>query len=304
MKILVTGGAGFIGSHIVEAYLVAGHDVAVIDNLATGRRANCPEGARLHEVDIHARETERIFADFRPDIVNHLAAQASVKVSTGDIVFDLEVNGGGTARIADLCVKNGVKKLIYASSGGTVYGNPDSLPVREDHPLRPVSPYGMSKLVGEQYIGLMHRLHGLQYTVLRYSNAFGPRQDPNGEAGVVAIFTGKMLAGEQCTIDGDGDQRKDYIYVGDIARANVIALEAGANGTYNIGTGEGTSVNTIFKALQAETGDATPAHHGPPRIGDVRDFWLETSHAAAELNWRPEVPFEEGIRLTVASFRP
>jgi UDP-glucose 4-epimerase len=303
MRILVTGGAGFIGSHVVEAYLAAGHEIAVIDNLATGRRANCPEGAVLHEVDIHARETERIFADFRPEIVNHHAAQASVKVSTGDIVFDLEVNGGGTARIADLCVRNDVRKIIYSSSGGTVYGNPESLPVPESHPLRPVSPYGLSKLVGEQYLGLMHRMHGLDSTIFRYSNAFGPRQDPNGEAGVVAIFTGKMLASEQCTIDGDGEQRKDYIYVGDIARANVIALEAGSGAIVNIGTGVGISVNTIFKTLQAETGDSAEPHHGPARVGDVRDFWLENSLAGEVLGWQPEVSFEDGIRLTVASFQ-
>ena len=303
MRILVTGGAGFIGSHVAEAYLAAGHEVAIIDNLATGRRANAPKAATLHEVDIHSRELDRIFGDFKPDVVNHHAAQASVKVSTGDPVHDLEVNGGGTARIAALASEHGVRKVIYSSSGGTVYGEPQELPVTEAHALAPVSPYGLSKLVGEQYLQLWDRMHGLDYTVLRYSNAFGPRQDPHGEAGVVAIFTGLMLNGQQCTIDGDGEQRKDYCYVGDIARANVLALEKGSRRAYNIGTGEGTSVNQIFAALNEATGNTIEARHGPPRQGDVRNFWLETSRAKQELGWAPEVSFEDGIRLTVASVR-
>jgi len=303
MRILVTGGAGFIGSHVVEAYLAEGHEVHVIDNLATGRRANVPEGAVLHEADIHAAETERIFATFRPEVVNHHAAQASVKLSSGDIVHDLEVNGGGTARIADLCVRHGVRKLIYSASGGTVYGNPDVLPIPETHPLRPVSNYGMSKLVGELYIALKGRTEGLEFTILRYSNAFGPRQDPHGEAGVVAIFTGRLLAGEPCTIDGDGEQLKDYIYVGDIARANVLALTRGAGETLNIGVGEGTSVNTIYAALSAAAGVSAEPLFGPPRIGDVRAFWLDTARAHEVLGWQPEVTFDDGIRRTLESFR-
>ncbi len=303
MRILVTGGAGFIGSHVVEAYLAEGHEVRVIDNLATGRRANVPEGAVLHEADIHAAETERIFATFRPEVVNHHAAQASVKLSSGDIVHDLEVNGGGTARIADLCVRHGVRKLIYSASGGTVYGNPGILPIPETHPLRPVSNYGMSKLVGELYIALKGRTEGLEFTILRYSNAFGPRQDPHGEAGVVAIFTGRLLAGEPCTIDGDGEQLKDYIYVGDIARANVLALTRGAGETLNIGVGEGTSVNTIYAALSAAAGVSAEPLFGPPRIGDVRAFWLDTARAHEVLGWRPEVSFKDGIARTVESFR-
>ncbi|MGE5596062.1 MAG: NAD-dependent epimerase/dehydratase family protein [Hyphomicrobiales bacterium] len=303
MRILVTGGAGFIGSHVAEAYLAEGHEVAIIDNLATGRRANVPAGATLHEVDIHSNEAARIFESFQPEVVNHHAAQASVKVSTGDPVFDLEVNGGGTARIAALCVANGVRKLIYSSSGGTVYGEPDELPVPETHPTRPVSNYGLSKLVGELYLQLNGRTSGLEYTILRYSNAYGPRQDPHGEAGVVAIFTGKMLAGEQCTIDGDGEQKKDYIYVGDIARANVLALTAGSGAAINIGTGRGTTVNEIYRALNDATGNTVEPRHGPPRPGDVRNFWLDTSRARELLGWQPEVSFDDGIRMTVDWFR-
>lgn len=304
MRILVTGGAGFIGSHVVEVYLAAGHEVRVIDNHATGRRANVPAEARLHAVDIHAREVEAIFEEFRPEVVNHLAAQSSVKVSSGDPVFDLEVNGGGTARIAQLAATYGARKLIYASSGGTVYGEPRSLPVTEGHPIAPVSNYGASKFAGELYVEMTGRTRGLDYTILRYGNAFGPRQDPHGEAGVVAIFTGRMLAGEQCTIDGDGEQRKDYLYVGDIGHANVLALERGSGGIYNVGTGEGITVNHIWMTLSDATGNTIEARHGPPRPGDVRNFWLDCSKARAELGWEPALTFEEGIHLTVQSLQP
>ena len=303
MKILVTGGAGFIGSHVVEAYLAEGHEVRVIDNLATGRRSNVPAGARLHEADIHSRETEGIFAEFKPDVVNHLAAQASVKVSTTDPVHDLEINGGGTAKIARLCVEHGAKKLIYASTGGALYGDPDFVPVPETHPIRALSPYGTSKRVGELYIELYNRTAGLDFTILRYANAYGPRQDPHGEAGVIAIFTGLMLAGETCTIDGDGEQQKDYVYVVDIARANVAALTMGSGQAINIGTSTGTSVNQIFNALAAATGNTRPARHGPPRPGDVRNIWLDSSLAGQALGWKHEVGIDEGIRLTVDSFR-
>ncbi|MGH2610341.1 MAG: GDP-mannose 4,6-dehydratase, partial [Tepidiformaceae bacterium] len=192
---------------------------------------------------------------------------------------------------------------IYASSGGTVYGDPVSLPVTEDHPIAPVSNYGTSKFAGELYVELAGRTRGLDYTIMRYGNAYGPRQDPHGEAGVVAIFTGLMLNQQQCTIDGDGEQRKDYLYVGDIARANILALEKGSGGTYNVGTGEGTTVNHIWKTLSDATDNTLEAVHGPPRPGDVRNFWLDSSKAKADLGWEPEVSFEEGIRLTVASFR-
>ena len=283
--------------------LAAGHDVVVVDNLATGRRSNVPHGARLHEVDIHGREVETIFADFRPEIVNHLAAQASVKLSTADPVFDLEVNGGGTARIALLAATHGARKVIYSSTGGALYGDPLNLPVDESHPIQATSPYGVSKRVGEMYIEFVARTTGIDYTVLRYANAYGPRQDPYGEAGVVAIFTGRMLTGQPCTIDGDGEQQKDYLYVADIARANVLALDKASGVAMNIGTGRGTSVNQIFRALQAATGSTVPPEFGPPRPGDVRNIWLDSSRARELLSWDPQVALEDGIRATVDWFR-
>lgn len=303
MRILVSGGAGFIGSHVVEAYLAEGHEVAVVDNLATGRRSNVPKGATLHEVDLHSRELPGIFESFRPEVVNHHAAQASVKIGNSDPVHDLEVNGGGTARLMQLCVEHQVRKVIYSSSGGTVYGNPESLPVTESHAIAPMSNYGISKFVGELYVQLAARTGGIDATIFRYGNAFGPRQDPHGEAGVIAIFTGLMLAGKQCTIDGDGEQRKDYCYVGDIARANVLALTNGAGLVANIGTGEGISVNHIYETLGRFTGNEIEPLYGPPRPGDVRNFWLDYSRAKDALGWQPEVGFEDGVRMTIESLR-
>jgi UDP-glucose 4-epimerase len=303
LKILVTGGAGFIGSHVVEAYLADGHEVHVVDNLATGKRENVSAGATLHEADILKDAFSDVVAAVRPDIINHHAAQASVKLSGSDIAFDLASNGGGTARVCELAVKHNVQKLIYCNTGGALYGVPQFVPVTEDHPIKPISPYGMSKYTGELYVDYFSRMHGLQFTVLRLANAYGPRQDPHGEAGVVAIFTGKMLRGEECTIDGDGEQKKDYIYATDIARANVLALTKGTGERVNIGTGQGYSVNEIFASLQSATGNASPANYGPPRPGDVRNIWLENAKAKTVLGWEPEIGLDEGIRRTVESFR-
>ncbi len=303
MKVLVTGGAGFIGSHLVDALLASGHEVQVIDNLATGWRANVPKAAVLHECDIHARESARVFEAFQPEVVFHLAAQSSVKVSTTDPVHDLEVNGGGTAAIAALCVQFGVRKLVYFSTGGALYGDPEVIPVPESHPIAPLSPYGLSKRVGELYLELFARTSGLEFTILRPANVFGPRQDPLGEAGVVAIFAGRMLAGEPCTIDGDGEQTKDYLYVSDVVDAALAAVERGSGLALNIGAGKGISVNAIFAALRAATGATAEPAYGPPRPGDVRHIALESARARELLGWQPRVPFDEGIRRTVDYIR-
>ena len=264
MRILLTGGAGFIGSHIAEMYLESGHDVLIVDDLSTGKRRHLPGGAEFVQADIRDTDLDQVFQRFQPEVVNHHAAQASVKLSSGDPVADLSVNGGGTAWISTLAVKHGVGKLVYAASGGTVYGDPQRLPVDESHPLGPISPYGTSKFVGEEYVRLAHRTGGIDFTILRYGNIYGPRQDPQGEAGVVAIFTGKMLSGKQCTIDGDGEQKKDYIYVGDVARANVLALDSGPGVTCNIGTGKGLSVNKIFNTLSEATSILNVPRPGDP----------------------------------------
>jgi UDP-glucose 4-epimerase len=303
MRILVTGGAGFIASHVTEAYIAAGHEVHVVDNLATGHRENVPAGAEFHQADILSGEFEELVARLKPEVVNHHAAQASVKLSASNPLGDLDANARGTARVAEFAAANGVRKLIYASTGGALYGDPEYVPVDEGHPIRPISAYGLSKYMGELWIGLVGRTKGLDYTILRYANAYGPRQDPHGEAGVVAIFTGKLLAGEQCTIDGDGEQMKDYVYVGDLARANLLALELGSRRALNIGTCSGTSVNAIFATLRDSVGSEATALHGPPRPGDVRNIWLESSLAAGVLGWKPEVSFADGMRATVEAAR-
>lgn len=303
MRILITGGAGFIGSHVADAFVALGHEVLVVDNLSTGWRHNVPEAAQFVEADIIDDDLDDVFERFQPEVVDHFAAQASVKVSTTNAIFDLTTNGGGTARIAELCTRHNVRKMIYASTGGALYGDPEIWPVTEEHPIKPLSPYGLSKRVGELYIDFYRRRAGLNATILRYANAFGPRQDPNGEAGVVAIFSGQLLLGNQCTIDGDGEQKKDYVYVADIARANVLALDHGDGEAFNIGTGRGTSVNAIFQTLKAVTASQADARYGPPRPGDVRDIWLECAKAEAGLGWEPTVSFEEGLRLTVEAIR-
>lgn len=302
MRILVTGGAGFVGSHIVDAYLTAGHEVLVVDNLSSGRWENVPAGAAFRELDIRSPATEQVFLEFRPEAVNHQAAQASVKVSTADPFYDLDVNGAGTLRVASLAAEAGAR-FIYASSGGTLYGDPKTIPVPESAPVRPLSPYGVSKFVGESYVQYLGRVAGLRWVILRPGNVYGPRQDPGGEAGVTAIFAGRMLRGEPCTIDGDGEQVKDYVYVKDLARANLLALERGEGEILNVGSGVGLSVNEIFATLQRATGNTVPPVYGPPRPGDVRRFILDCARARDVLGWEATTPFDQGIAETVAALR-
>ncbi|HIE51707.1 MAG TPA: NAD-dependent epimerase/dehydratase family protein [Armatimonadetes bacterium] len=305
MNILVTGGAGFIGSHIVDAYLARGHQVSVLDNLSTGRREFVPAGIPLYQVDLRdAEAVNAVLAAVRPEIVNHHAAQINVVTSLRDPALDAQTNVLGSINLLQACVAYGVRKIIYASTGGAVYGNPDpaDLPVGEDYPLYPISPYGISKHTVEHYLFQTAANYGLSYTTLRYSNVYGPRQNPHGESGVVAIFTDCLLRGEPCIIFGDGTQTRDFVYVGDVVAANVAALERGDNGVYNIGTGVETSVLEVVAALEAAAGRPVAVEYAPPRVGEVYRICLDCSRAERELGWRAQVDIREGVRRTWASF--
>jgi UDP-glucose 4-epimerase len=303
MRVLVTGGAGFVGSHVVGVLREAGYRCAVVDVLDPGRREFVPEGVPLYRVDVTSPELEEVFEEERPEVVCHHAAQASVAVSVRDPLRDARVNVLGTLNVLQCCVRHGVRRVLFASTGGAIYGEPDRLPVPEDHPARPVSPYGVHKLCGEHHLAAYGRLYGLQWVALRYGNVYGPRQDPYGEAGVVAIFCAAMLAGQTPTIFGDGLHTRDYVYVEDVARANLRALETDAQGVFNVGTGVETSTRRIFDLLREATGYRGEPRYGPPRPGDVRRICLDPTRAERVLGWRPQVPLEEGIARTVAWFR-
>jgi UDP-glucose 4-epimerase len=305
MRILVTGGAGFIGSHLIDAFAAAGHETAVVDNFwkhGGGRRANLNPKAKLYELDIRDDSLESAFAEFSPDVVSHHAAQHSVAISTADPKYDADVNIVGLLNVLQLCVKHKVRKVTFASSAAT-YGTPQRLPIAEDHPQLPESPYGITKMAAEHYLRVFKAAHGLNYTALRYGNVFGPRQDPNGEAGVIAIFAGRILAGQPLRIDWDGEQQKDFVYVGDVARAGLMALERGDGEVFNIGTGLGTSVNALHKAIAAEAGRDVEIVRAPKREGDVRTCVFAIDKANAGLAWSPQTSLAEGIKKTVDFFR-
>jgi UDP-glucose 4-epimerase len=304
MRILVTGGAGFIGSHITDAYLEAGHAVTVVDDLFTGRLENVNPGARFVEMDIRAPEVEALFADEGFDVVNHQAARGNVRASMEDPMTYADVNVRGGVNLLECCRKYGVRKVIYSSTGGCVYGELQCFPADEKHPIAPRDPYGASKASFELYLPVYLENYGLSYTVFRYPNVYGPRQDPLGEAGVVSIFTGQMLRGLQTVTNGDGEQLRDYVYVEDVVRASVLALDAGDDEIYNLGWGKGTSVNEVFGQLKAITGYALDAVHGSPKPGEVRRSSLDATKANHELGWSPQVSLEEGLRRTVEYFRP
>ena len=304
MKVMVTGGAGFIGSHVVDAFLAAGHDVLVVDDLSIGKREQVNPAARLYVADIRdAAALEPIFASEKPEAICHQAARANVRESMDKPVLYADVNVLGSLTLLEAARRHCVRKVIYASTGGAAYGEPAYVPVDEQHPVNPLDPYGASKHHVEHYLFLYRRNYGLDYTVLRYPNVYGPRQDPLGEAGVIAIFTGLMLKGGQPIINGDGEQLRDYLYVGDVARANVLALDKGSGEIINLGTGVGTSVNQVFAALRQATGYTGDEVHGPPKLGEVSRIYLDASKARAILGWQPEVALDEGIRNTVAFFR-
>lgn len=305
MRILVTGGAGFIGSHIVDAYLAAGHEVAVVDSLweqGGGKRANLPPAVRFYNVDITDPALADVFERERPEVVNHEAAQHSVKISADHPDLDARVNICGLLNVLENSRLAGARKVIFASSGAT-YGTPVALPMDEETPQLPESPYGITKMAAEHYLRYYHDAYGLTYTAFRYGNVYGPRQDPHGEAGVIAIFARRLLLGEPVRIDWDGEQAKDYVYVGDVARAHVAALGAGHNRVYCLGTGASASVNTLYQELARIIGHEAPVIHAPKRAGDVRLAKFRCSRAWDELGWAPRMSLREGLVATVDALR-
>jgi UDP-glucose 4-epimerase len=302
MRTLVTGGAGFIGSHIAELLLANGHEVAIVDNLVSGTRRNVPGGARFHQVDIRAVELRGVLEVERPEVVFHQAAQMSVKVSTDQPTYDADVNILGLLNLLDGCVATGVRKVIFASSGAT-YGNPRYLPIDEDHPQLPGAPYGITKMASEHYLRYYASDHGLAFTCLRYGNVYGPRQDAHGEAGVVAIFTTQLLTGKVPTIHWDGEQVRDYVHVRDVARANLAAATAGDNGCYGVGTGIGTSVNQLYAILTQVLGIRVDPRRSDRRAGDLRAAYFDTARAQRDLGWAAEIELEPGLSETVEAFR-
>jgi UDP-glucose 4-epimerase len=300
MRILVTGGAGFIGSHVVDRFVDLGHEVAVLDDLSTGFREHLNPRARFFEADlVDAAAVEAAVSEFRPEVVDHHAAQIDVRQSVSDPRHDATINILGALSLLESSRRHGVRKVIYASTGGALYGEGRVLPAPEDHPVNPEAPYGASKHALEHYLYIYKLLHGLDYTVLRYPNVYGPRQNPHGEAGVNAIFIGRMLEGKTPIIFGSGEQVRDYLYVDDVVWANELALERGSGEIMNIGTGVGTSVNQIVRELQRLLDFPQEPVHEAERPGEIQRIYLDASRARAVLGWEPRVPFAEGLARTV-----
>ena len=301
-RVLVTGGAGFVGSHIVDGLLENGHEVLVVDDLSTGTCSNLPANAEFVDFDVANDGFVSVVKSFGPDVISHLAAQSSVPVSMSDPNLDARVNIFGGLNVIRGAIEAECEQVVYVNTGGALYGEPEYLPCDEDHPIRPISAYGLSKWTAECYFRTMLP-DSIPLKVLRPANIYGPRQDPHGESGVIAIFLRKMLRGDQVTINGDGEHTRDYVYVGDIVEAHEAAMKHGESFVANIGTGEGTSVNEIFRRLQEVTGYGEPATYGPPRPGDVRHIALDASRARRVLGWKPKVGLIEGLKMTAESMR-
>lgn len=302
MKILVTGGAGFIGSAIVDRLISQGDEVVIIDNLSTGKEKNINPAAKFYKLDIQDTRIENIFKDEQIKIVNHHAAQIDVRKSVDDPIFDAQVNVIGSLNLLQLSVKYKVKKFIFASSGGTVYGEQMFYPATEDHPTHPISPYGISKLSVEHYLSYYYLIHNLKYVVLRYANVYGPRQDPWGEAGVVAIFINKILTKQQPIINGDGEQTRDYTYVDDVVNANILTMNSDITGIFNISTGVETSVNKLFALVVNTINADVQKVYGPAKKGETNRSCLNYSKIKEILGWEPKIKIEDGIKQTVAYF--
>ena len=303
-KILVTGGAGFIGSHVVELFIEKDYEVVILDDLSTGREFNINPRAKFYKMDIRSPEVRNVFEVERPDYVSHHAAQMDVRRSVAQPLFDADVNILGSINLIECAKESGVKQFVYISTGRAVYGEPEQVQCDELHPIDPICQYGASKHTVEHYLFMYHVNYGLNYTVLRYPNEYSPRQDPHGEAGVVAIFTGKVLAGETVTINGDGEQTRDYMYVGDCAHANYLAVTVEHQpGVYNLGWGRPTSVNDIFSTLTKVTGSSHPAVFVPAKVGETRHIYLDAAKTKKELGWLPTLSLEEGLEKTLAYFK-
>ena len=304
MRILVTGGAGFIGSHIVDRLIADGHAVDVLDNLTTGRRDRVHPEARLHVYDLRDARLEAVLATARPEVVVHVAAQAAVPRSVADPIFDASVNVLGSIALLEACRRAAVRQVLYTSTGGAGYGDTDVLPTPEDHPLRPASPYGVSKITAERYLEYWAGMTGGRALTLRLANIYGPRQDPAGEAGVIAIFTSRLLAGEPCIVNGDGEQTRDYVYVGDVADAVARGVTLpDATGVANIGTGAETTVNELHRRLARLAGVDRAAEHAAAKHGEQRRSVLDATRAKTLLGWSARTALDEGLTQTVQWFR-
>jgi UDP-glucose 4-epimerase len=303
MKILITGGAGFIGSHVADAYIAEGHQVVVLDDLSGGSMKNVNPNATFHKMDIRDPQIEEIFRTERFDVINHLAAQMDVRRSVADPKFDASVNVLGGLNLFENAQKFGVKRIIFSSTGGAIYGEQDYFPADESHPLRPLSPYGITKLCTEKYLFYYKAVYGIEHTILRYANVYGPRQNPHGEAGVVAIFASKMIKREQAIINGDGLQTRDYVFVGDVARANVIALGCQGSRIYNIGTGIENDVNFLFRTLRDTLQPGGEEKHGPAKMGEQLRSVISSALIGREQDWRPTMKLADGLRVTAEYFQ-
>src|SRR5579862_1975347 len=305
MKILVTGGAGFIGSHTVDALIASGnHRVSIIDNLSAGKRHQVNPAARFHEIDLRDGDAVRRTIEAEtPEVIVHLAAQMDVRRSVADPAFDAQVNVVGFLNLMESARQHGLRRVIFSSTGGAIYGEQETFPAPEDHPLHPVSPYGVAKMATEAYLFFYKVQYGIEYTALRYGNVYGPRQDPHGEAGVVAIFCGRMLEGKPCTIYGDGKQTRDYVFVGDVVRANVAAAGSNVSGAINIGTGIETNVNDLYHTLGTVADVTRAPEYGAARPGEQSRSVISPARAAQLLDWRPQVELAHGLDQTFTYFK-